>query len=172
MPTPSRIAFSLAVALVAVAPVRARAQGASPAGVAVNTSEMTLAGFPGMPTCSTGAVLSGNPQTGGSFIYAKLAAGCVFPWHWHTPTETLMIVSGEAHAQMKDGKPAVLKAGAFAVMPARHVHKFGCPTGCSLYVHSDTAFDMHYVDEQGNELSPEDALKPLKETPASAPAAK
>ena len=137
------------------------------AGVARNTSEMTFVSFPGMPACSTGSVQSGDPATGPSIIYAKLAAGCVFPWHWHTPTETLMIVSGTAHAQMKDGTPVVLRAGGFAVMPSKHVHQFRCSTACTLYVHSDAAFDMHYVDTQGNEISPEAALKPVKEAPAA-----
>ena len=137
-------------------------------GVARNTSEMTFVNFPGMPTCSTGAVQSGDPATGPSIIYAKMEAGCVFPWHWHTPTETLMIVSGTAHAQMKDGSPVVLRAGGFAVMPSKHVHQFRCSTACTLYVHSDAAFDMHYVDAQGNEMSPEAALKAVGETAAAA----
>ena len=135
------------------------------AGVARNVTEMTFVNFPGMPTCATGSVQSGDPATGPSIIFAKMKAGCVFPWHWHTPTETLMIVSGVAHAQMKDGTPVTLRAGGFAVMPARHVHQFRCSTACSLYIHSDVAFDMHYVDAQGNELSPADALKPFRETP-------
>jgi quercetin dioxygenase-like cupin family protein len=165
MTVPSRMAWALlATTVVTVSP--ALAQGAPPAGVARNTSEMTFVNFPGMPTCGTGAVQSGDPGTGGSIIFAKLAAGCVFPWHWHTPTETLMIVSGTAHAQMKDGTPVVLRAGGFAVMPSKHVHQFRCSTACTLFVHSDAAFDMHYVDAQGNELSPADALKPVKETAA------
>jgi quercetin dioxygenase-like cupin family protein len=156
------MAFGMALGLFAAGTVH----GQEPAGVARNTAEMTFVTFPGMPTCATAAVQSGDPAQGGSIIYARLKAGCVFPWHWHTPTETLMIVSGVAHAQMKDGKPAVLRAGGFAVMPSKHVHQFRCSTACSLYVHSDATFDMHYVDAQGNEITPADALKPVKETPA------
>jgi quercetin dioxygenase-like cupin family protein len=156
----------LATAVLAAA--TASALDTPAAGVARNASEMTFVSFPGMPTCSTGAVQSGDPATGPSIIYAKMAAGCVFPWHWHTPTETLMIVTGTAHAQMRDGSPVVLRAGGFAVMPSKHVHQFRCSTACTLYIHSDAAFDMHYVDAQGNELSPEAALKPARETPAAA----
>ena len=157
------MALGVCMGLSAAAPLSA--QDSSMAGVARNTAELKFVAFPGMPTCGTGAVQSGDPASGPSFIYARLTAGCVFPWHWHTPTETLMIVSGTAHAQMKDGKPTVLRAGGFAVMPSKHVHQFRCSTACTLYVHSDAAFDMHYVDAQGNEIPPADALKPLKETP-------
>lgn len=160
-------ALAVSLALSSTAPVHGQEPPA--AGVARNTADMTFVNIPGMPTCATGAVQSGDPSTGGSIIFGKLAAGCAFPWHWHTPTETLMIVSGVAHAQMKDGSPAVLRAGGFAVMPAKHVHQFRCSTACSLYIHSDAAFDMHYVDAQGTEISAEAALKPLKETAATAP---
>src|SRR4029453_8543718 len=99
MTVPSRIAWvSMATAVLAGA--TASALDTPAVGVARNTSEMTLASFPGMPPSPTGAAQSGDPAPGPSIIYAKLAAGCVFPWHWHTPTETLMIVSGTAHAQM------------------------------------------------------------------------
>jgi quercetin dioxygenase-like cupin family protein len=157
------MALGVSLGLLAAAPVRA--QDAHASGVARNTAELTFVNFPGLPTCATGAVQSGNPAEGGSIIFARLQPGCAVPWHWHTPTETLMIVSGTAHAQMKDGKPTVLRAGGFAVMPSKHVHQFRCSTACSLYIHSDAAFDLHYVDGQGNEMAAADALKPLKETP-------
>lgn len=155
------MAFGVSLGLLAATAVH----GQEAAAVARNTAELKLVNFPALPTCATGAVQSGNPAAGGSIIYARLQPGCSVPWHWHTPTETLMIVSGTAHAQMKDGKPTVLRAGGFAVMPSKHVHQFRCSTACSLYIHSDAAFDLHYVDGQGNEVPPADALKPLKETP-------
>jgi hypothetical protein len=65
--------------------------------------------------------------------------------------------------QPKGGKAFTLRAGGFALMPSRHVHQFRCVTACRLFVHSDAPFDTHYLDGQGNELSPEDALKSVKE---------
>jgi hypothetical protein len=38
-----------------------------------------------------------------------------------------------------------------------------------LYVFSDTAFDMHYVDGEGKDISPAEALKKVHETAATAP---
>ncbi len=38
-----------------------------------------------------------------------------------------------------------------------------------LYIFSDAAFDMHYVDGEGKEISPDEALKNVREIPAKAP---
>ena len=129
----------------------------------LNMKDMTFVTFPGLPTCAKGAVASGDPSKGASIILAKAPAGCTVPWHWHTPNESLMIVSGTARVQMKDGKPLTLHAGGFALMPGKHVHQFQCTTACTLYISSDTVFDIHYVDAQGKELSPAEALKAVKE---------
>jgi len=134
-----------------------------------NVSEMKFGAFPGMPTCSSGAVVSGDPAKGPSIILAKMKPGCAFPWHWHTPSEHLMVVSGAIRLEMKDAAPKTLGAGGFAVMPAHHVHNARCAKACLLYIYSDAAFDMHYVDDQGKEISPDEALKKVKETAAHAP---
>jgi quercetin dioxygenase-like cupin family protein len=140
------------------------------AGVALNIAEMKFAPLPGMPTCATGAVSSGDPTKGASIILAKATKGCTFPNHWHTPNEKVMIVSGSAHLEMKDGKPASLRPGGFADIPSKHVHSFKCTSQCMLFIHSDAPFDMHYVDASGNELSADDALKAVGEKAAKAPA--
>jgi quercetin dioxygenase-like cupin family protein len=158
----------LVVSLVVLGPSPVRAEEAK--GKATNVAEMKFVAFPGMPTCATGSVQNGDPGAGSSIIFARMAAGCTFPWHWHTPAEHLMIVSGTAKAEMKGGAPATLRAGAFALMPSKHVHRFSCPTACTLYIYSDAPFDMHYVDDAGKEMTPDDALKPLKETAAKPPA--
>lgn len=132
-----------------------------------NVSDMKLGNIPGLPTCAVGSVQSGDPTNGPSFILAKAPAGCVIPWHWHTPNERLMIVSGSARLEMKDGKALTLRAGGFALLPTREVHQFRCLTECMLYVHSDVAFDIHYVDKSGNEISPADAMKMVKEKTAT-----
>jgi quercetin dioxygenase-like cupin family protein len=140
----------------------------SPAGQpGVNMTEMKFVTFPGMPTCATGSVQNGDPTKGPSIIISKVSTGCTFPWHWHTPGEHLMMVSGAARIQMKDGKPVTLRAGGFALMPSHHVHQFTCSQTCVLYIYSDAAFDMHYVDTKEQEISPDAALKPLKETAAT-----
>ena len=159
----------VASSLVLPTPHVARGQATSDQPMARNLKDMTFAAFPGMPTCAPGAVLDGDPAKGPSIIIAKLPVGCTIPWHWHTPNEHVMMVSGVARMDMKDGKPVTLRAGAYAMMPSRHVHQMHCVTACVLYVSSDAPFDIHYVDAQGNEITPDEALKAVKEVAATEP---
>jgi quercetin dioxygenase-like cupin family protein len=128
-------------------------------GVMRKMSDNKFAPLPGMPQCTTLAVESGDPTKGPSVILIKAAAGCMIPWHWHTPTEQVMMVSGSAKVEMKDsGTIAVLGPGGYAMMPSKHVHQFTCTSACSAFVGSDAAFDIHYVDANGGEISPEQAV--------------
>jgi hypothetical protein len=54
-------------------------------------------------------------------------------------------------------------------MPSKHVHQFRCTTQCLLYIFSDAAFDIHYIDGDGKEISPDEALKKVGETAAKPP---
>src|SRR5262245_30773408 len=109
--------------------------GAQEAMVERNVADMKFGPVPGFPTCATVAVQKGDPSQGASIILGKLTAGCIVPWHWHTPNEHLMMVSGTARMEMKDGKPFTLRPGAFALMPSHHQHQFRCTTACTLYVY-------------------------------------
>ena len=127
-------------------------------GVLKKSSENTFAAVPTMPSCTTAAVQSGDPATRASVLLAKATAGCVVPWHWHTPTEHVMMVSGSAKLEMKGGKTAVLDAGGYAMLPSKHVHQFTCISACTFFVSSESAFDIHYVDPNGKEIPLEKAL--------------
>jgi quercetin dioxygenase-like cupin family protein len=127
-------------------------------GVLRKLAENKLAPMAGLPPCITMAVESGDPSKGPSVIVFKGAAGCVIPWHWHTPTEHVMIVSGSAKVEMKGGGSAILGPGGYAMMPSKHTHQFTCTSACSAFVNSDGAFDIYYVDANGKEISPDTAL--------------
>jgi quercetin dioxygenase-like cupin family protein len=132
-------------------------------GVMRKMTENKFAPMAGLPECATLAVQTGDPSKGPSIILLKGSAGCMIPWHWHTPTEQVMLVSGSAKVQMKDsGNTAVLGPGGFAMMPSKHVHQFTCSTACTAFVSSDTAFDLHYVDASGAEITPAVALAKKK----------
>ena len=122
--------------------------------------------FPGLPTCMTGAVQNGDPSKGASVILAKTATGCTVPWHWHTADEQLMVVGGSAKVEMKDGTPASLHSGDYLSLPGKHVHHFTCLAACTLFIVPSAAFDIHYVDANGKEISPEEALKSAAKGPA------
>ncbi|MEP6703819.1 MAG: cupin domain-containing protein [Acidobacteriota bacterium] len=144
------------------------AQGAGAMNMAGhNLADMKFVTLPPLPTCAKGSVASGDPASGESIIVAKLAAGCVIPWHWHTPIESVMIASGVGRMDMKDGKSTTLTSGAAAIMAANGIHQFTCMRACTLFIQSNVAFDIHYVDKQGKEMTPADALKAVKEKPAT-----
>ncbi|MGH9515129.1 MAG: cupin domain-containing protein [Terriglobales bacterium] len=117
------------------------------------------------PKCFTIAVEKGDPSKGASVILAKFAPRCIAPWHWHTPTETVMVVSGSLEVQMKGDKALVAHRGAFVDMPPRHVHRATCQGAvpCMVFISSDAAFDIHWVDADGKEIPIEAALKSHKD---------
>ena len=132
-----------------------------------NVTEMKFTTIPPLPTCAIASVQSGNPAAGPSIILAKIPSRCSIPWHWHTPNEHVMMVSGIGRMDMKDGKPLTMRAGAFAMMASHGIHQFTCLRACQLYIYSDVAFDIHYVDKQGNEVSPAEAMKAVGEKAAT-----
>jgi quercetin dioxygenase-like cupin family protein len=113
----------------------------------------------GMPACAKMSVLNGDPAKGPSLILGKLATGCTVPWHWHTPAETLMVVSGAGKLEMRDGKPIAFKPGEYLSMPSHHVHQAHCSSACVMFISADAAFDIHYVDDKGHEIPAAAALK-------------
>ena len=127
-------------------------------GVLHKLSENKFAPMAGLPSCTTLAVESGDPSKGPSVIVFKGTAGCLIPWHWHTPTEHVMIVKGSAKVEMKGGSRATLGPGGYAMMPGKHVHQFTCTSACLAFVNSDGAFDIHYVDANDKEISADAAL--------------
>jgi quercetin dioxygenase-like cupin family protein len=131
-------------------------------GVVRKLSENKLAPMAGLPSCVAMGVENGDPSKGPSVIVFKGTAGCTIPWHWHTPTEQVMIVSGSAKVEMKGGATETLGAGGFAMMPSKHVHQFTCASACTAFVSSDSAFDIHYVDAGGKEIPADTALAKKK----------
>jgi len=115
--------------------------------------------FPGLPTCVKGSVVNGDPGQGSSVILVKAMSSCVIPWHWHTPTEQLMFVSGSGKGDMKDGSPVLLHAGDYLNLPSKSAHQFTCVAACTFFLASDATFDIHYVDKDGKEISPDEALE-------------
>jgi len=126
--------------------------------------------LPGLPTCLKVAVQRGDPSKGSAALMLKFAPGCTVPWHWHTAGEQLLLVSGTGTAEMKDGKPAAMHPGDYAYLPAKNVHQFKSATAVLMLNIPDDAFDIHYVDNSGKEISPDEALKtaPKKAVPAKA----
>ena len=116
---------------------------------------------PNAPACFTIAVERGDPGAGPSVILARFAPACVAPYHWHTPSETAMMVSGSLQIQMKGDKPLVARRGDFAYLPSHHVHRATCVGSfpCLVFLAADGPFDIHWVDDAGQEVPLDAALK-------------
>lgn len=138
-------------------------------------SGVKFSAIPTAPKCFTIAVEKGDPFTGPSVILAKFSPGCVAPYHWHSPSETVMVVSGALETQMKgDDKPIVAHHGDFVYLPSKHVHRATCSktAPCLVFLSSDAAFDIHWVDKDGQEIPLEAAMKAVKPAAAAAHAKK
>jgi quercetin dioxygenase-like cupin family protein len=144
----------------ALAGSAAPARGAeTPEMVMVEPQSLKFAPVPGIPGCATAAPVRGDPSKGPSVLLIKLAGGCRVPWHWHSANEQLMIVSGAGTLEMKDGKSLKLRPGAYAFLPNHQVHQASCSANCMFFNSSDGVFDVHYVDQAGKEITPDEALK-------------
>lgn len=122
--------------------------------------------------CVSSTAQRGDPAKGPSVLLMELDAGCVVPWHWHTPNESLFPVSGLLQVQSKgDARPVVLSNGDYSYMPARHVHQAKCAgtKPCRFLIELDAPFDLHYVDKDGNEIAPERAVGTLNKNVKKAP---
>ncbi len=163
-----RIAFvALAVCLAGVV---GWTQGNGGQAVFNRASAAKFAAAPGLPECTTFTVEHGDLTNGPSVLLAKTTPACVIPWHWHTPNETVYLVSGTLELQMRGEKPAFAHRGDFAWMPSHQAHQARCtgPAPCTFFIESDAAFDIHYVDQGGNEIPLEEALKAAEKTTAKA----
>jgi quercetin dioxygenase-like cupin family protein len=121
--------------------------------------------LPTLPTCMKVSVPSGDPTKGAFLLLVKTATGCVVPWHWHTITENLMFVSGSGKGEMKGaGAPLTLHAGDYVSLPSKGTHQFTCVLSCTFFLSADGAFDIHYVDANGKEIPPDQALKTKAKT--------
>ena len=128
----------------------------------IKPETLKFAPVPDLPACATAGILRGNPRSGPAWVLLKLASGCRVPWHWHTANESLVVISGRGRLAMKDGSPLEFAPGAYASLPSRHVHQASCSRSCLLFNGADAAFDIHYVDAHGEEISADKALKRKK----------
>ena len=117
--------------------------------------------LPFLPDCLMIYSEHGDPLTGPSHVISRMTPGCVIPWHWHSPNEYMLIVSGAFENQPRGESAFVMYSGDYAYLPSHHQHRGMCrgPESCIGYLYSDAASDVHWIDEQGQDISVTDALK-------------
>jgi hypothetical protein len=128
--------------------------------ITLNPETLKFTPIPDMPGCASAAIVRGNPRSGPAWVFLKLATGCRVPWHWHTANETLLVISGRGILAMKDGPPLHFVPGAYVSLPNHHIHEASCSRACLLFNTADAAFDIHYVNASGEEISIDKAMMP------------
>jgi quercetin dioxygenase-like cupin family protein len=138
-----------------IAPLAAQSQDQMPYAPLASTKFMAL---PVLPSCMTISAQRGDPMKGAAVLLLKVKSGCVVPWHWHTANENLMMVSGKGKAEMSNGAQT-MAMGDYLYLAGKQIHQFTCISSCLVFDVIDDAFDIHYVDKDGNEIPVEQALK-------------
>ncbi len=151
-----------AVAIAHVLPVHAEDAGQM---ATMDPKTLKFTAIPDLPSCATGAIIRGNPRNGPAWVMLRLASGCQVPMHWHTANEDLVVISGQGMFAMEGGQRLQFSPGAYASLPSHHLHRASCSRTCLLFSIADAAYDIHYVDANGNEISAKRALQqPSKRT--------
>ncbi len=133
-----------------------------PAGILLQRpANAKFISVPGVPACTTIAPLHGDMGKGPATLMVRMKAGCMVPYHWHTPSEELVVLQGAPLAQMRGERPVVLQVGSYSQLPSRHDHRFRCTSksDCLIFLAADAAFDIHFVDDAGKEIATEQALE-------------
>ena len=120
--------------------------------------------IPGVPQCTSIAPLHGDMAKGPSTLMVRMRSGCMVPYHWHTPSEELIVLQGAPLAQMRGERPVMLKVGSYSQLPSGHIHRFRCTSkvDCLIFLVADAAFDIHFANDAGKEISTEAALAAAK----------
>ena len=160
----TRVFLTILAAMSIVGVARLSADDTGDKAIVNSAASVKFGAVPNAPECFTVAVEKGDPSKDASVILAKFAPGCIAPWHWHTPTETVMVVSGSLEVQMKDNKAFVAHRGDFVDLPPHHVHRATCQGSvpCLVFISSNAAFDIHWVNASGQEIPIDTALKNAK----------
>jgi len=149
-------------ALLPLVLVGTQAQAPLPQAPAVHKLATTLRGS----GCSEAGIETGDPTKGPSIIVEKFARGCAIPWHWHTPNEHVMMVSGTFRFEIQGEASVQVNPGDFVFIPSHHTSQTTClgPDPCINFLYTDAPADMHFVDETGSEISSEQAQKNYAKT--------
>src|ERR1022692_1065336 len=138
-----------------ITPLAAQSSDQMPYAALASTKFMTL---PTLPACMTLSAQRGDPMKGAAVLLLKIKSGCIVPWHWHTANENLMMVSGTGKSEMSGGAHT-MAMGDYLYLAGKEIHQFTCISSCLVFDVIDDAFDIHYVDKDGNEIPVEQALK-------------
>lgn len=122
---------------------------------------------PGVPECTTFAVLHGDMATGPSTMMVRMESGCAVPYQWHSPSEELVVLKGEIVAQLMGEDALHFGEGSYIQLASGRPHRFACisDSDCILFNVADAAFDIHFVDKDGTSITVDEAMSELPAEP-------
>ncbi len=102
---------------------------------------------PGFPAGLRNAPIATDPETGGPTYLARFPAGSEFAMHWHTHTETVVVLEGAVDIVL-DGARHTARAGAYIVIPGKAHHAWFVhgEADAVLLARRDGPADFHFVD--------------------------
>ncbi len=123
----------------------------SNAGAAEPAVVINLAGkFKPCPDAPPGCehmMFRGDPQSESFQKVYRFPKGWVFPKHWHSASEDLVMVRGVIVLGSEGGREQTLRAGDYAYIPRTLVHWGNCPEDCVFYLSVDGPDSFNVVEE-------------------------
>lgn len=127
----------------------ARGGGNAPTGMlVVNSADAVWQHDASDPAGSESVTLREDSATGAMELFARYPADHVFPPHWHSANERIVLLEGRMSIQTENGTKW-LDSGGFAYLPAKETQRMACvsKTRCSFYVYWDSKLDFHKAAE-------------------------
>jgi len=125
------------------------AASASVSALMLAARELTFVAAASLPPGATHAMLRTDPETGGIEHFIRFPAGVEIAAHWHSSSETVLLLEGEATVAI-EGEKKVLAAGSYCFFPARTVHTAWIgAAGAVIYLRTGGPPDRHLVSEEG-----------------------
>ena len=146
---PSILRFApafLAAAVLSVSSTFVSTAAAAEPAVVVN-----LAGkfkpCPDTPPGCEHIMFRGDPQSGPFQKVFRFSKGWVFPKHWHSAAEDLVMVRGSLVLNSEGGREQTLRPGDYAHIPKTLIHWGNCPEECVFYLAVDGPDSFNLVEE-------------------------
>ena len=104
-------------------------------------------GRPGLPAGIRNAPIATDPETGGPTYLARFPAGSKFAMHWHTYTETVVVLQGTVNITL-DGTEHTATEGSYIIIPGKAHHEWRVPEDADvvLLARRDGPADFFFVE--------------------------
>ena len=151
------LATALCIAMVALAPFAARANGeplaAEPAiATSPDGSDLQWGGCPDfLPAGCAIAVLHGDPAKPNVDIFLRVPAKSEIAPHTHTSAERMILVAGEMRVAYAGQAIVTLRPGTYAYGPAGRPHSASCVSDapCILFIAFESPLDAMPIAAEG-----------------------